>query len=270
MNSALPSIAGSPRSGRFGGFTLIELLVVIAITAILASLLLPALSKAKATGQSTACLNNLKQLQLCWQMYVDDYADYLPPNRIKSAGGVWTSLPGSWVLGNVQKDASATNIENGLLFAYNGSLAIYRCPSDHSTVPGQQSSLRSRSYSLNYYLNTEENGSFDSHVKRKYAQLVEPSPTKVFCFLDVNEQCIGTADFLIPHFPGHPNNPNGTAWGDLPSDRHNLGANLSFADGHAKHYRWLWPKRFKAFFQEAANAQDLQDLRRMQAGNPTQ
>ena len=172
---------------------------------------------------------------------------------------------GAWKCAN---DTSATNIENGLLFAYNRSLAVYRCPSDRSTAPAQPNLLRARSYSLNYHLNTEENGSFDSHVIRKFTQLVKLPPVKVFCFLDVNEQSIGTGDFLIPHFP-HPNNPNGTAWGDTPSDRHNLGANLSFADGHAEHYRWRWPKRFTALFQEAANAQDLRDLRRMQAGNPT-
>ena len=70
----------SPLRTRAFGFTLIELLVVIGIIAVLAALLLPALSKTKATAQSISCLNNLYQLQSAWLMYVHDNNDSLPPN----------------------------------------------------------------------------------------------------------------------------------------------------------------------------------------------
>src|SRR5437773_12156371 len=73
-----PRAREGARAPQQPGFTLIELLVVIAIIAILASLLLPALAKAKSKGQDIVCRNNLRQLQICWMLYVDDHNDVMP------------------------------------------------------------------------------------------------------------------------------------------------------------------------------------------------
>jgi prepilin-type N-terminal cleavage/methylation domain-containing protein len=132
-------------------FTLIELLVVIAIIAILSALLLPALSGAKHRASGIACVSNLRQLQACWQMYVDDHNDRVPPNTSHLTNNIWRSTPDSWI-GNssAPHDTDTAPIETGLLFKYdyNRSLRLYLCPGDKSTA--QNSGLpRTRSYSMN-------------------------------------------------------------------------------------------------------------------------
>jgi prepilin-type N-terminal cleavage/methylation domain-containing protein len=103
---------------RNAGFTLIELLVVIGTIAILAAMLLPALSRAKSQAQSINCLSNEKQLQLAWQMYSDNFEDHMPPNMYMFNGaiGYSASLPGSWVTGCSPVDLNTTNIENGVIY----------------------------------------------------------------------------------------------------------------------------------------------------------
>lgn len=251
---------------RAGGFTLLELLVVIAIIAILAALLLPVLSKAKSHGQSTACLNNLKQLQVAWEIYTGDNGDALVPNKDDDDGtGNWVSLPGSWVLGNAILDVSTTNIQNGVLFPYVKSAAIYHCPGDKSTVALDASLLRTRSYGLQMWLNGTEEGEY--YVRRKTRAAQIPNPSKVFAFVDVSEWLIDSGVFcIIPNAPELGSQRD--EWCYQPSDRHNHGSNLSFVDGHMEHYSWKYPKLLKDWDLPAVNETDLSDLRRLQEGVP--
>ncbi|MGA2871085.1 MAG: type II secretion system protein, partial [Verrucomicrobiota bacterium] len=125
---------------RGNAFTLIELLVVISIIAVLAALLLPALSKAKSQAQNIACVNNLKQLNVCWHLYILDNNDSLVPNNsvaTVTTNGSDGALAGgvSWCLGQDEAmELSPTNIINGMLYQYNTQPGIYHCPADLSTA----------------------------------------------------------------------------------------------------------------------------------------
>lgn len=246
-----------------GAFTLLELLVTIAVIGILAALLLPAFTSAKARAQSVACLNNLKQLQTCWLLYVDDHQGRVPPNRAELRAGAWRSTPDSWI-GNssAPHDPDTRAIEQGLLFKYdyNRSLAIYRCPADRSRVRlvdgPELDRLRTRSYSMNGNWGGRTNEAQNTLVRLSGA----PDPGRLFVFIDEHQDSIDDAHFLV--WP----NPD-DRWVNLPADRHGRLGVLSFADGRVERWKWQWPKQFtkkESYWKRTENAADLADLRRLQ------
>jgi prepilin-type N-terminal cleavage/methylation domain-containing protein/prepilin-type processing-associated H-X9-DG protein len=244
-------------------FTLIELLVVIAIIAILASLLLPTLAKAKSKAQGTVCLNNLRQLALCWTLYADDYNDAMPRTSDVSYGNnSFKGVEPSWAVGDAKRDLTTTNLQRGLLFPYNHSVGIYRCPADKSTVEGQAGLRRTRTYQLGGLLNFFFNGVSGEGPwyppewnKRKVGQLVNPSPTQVFTFIDSHPTGDGASFVMrIQETSGQ------DGWATLPGEQHNLGANLAFADGHADRQRWLWSRKNSAGNPTPVNAADRADF----------
>ena len=249
------------------GFTLIELLVVIAIIAILAAMLLPALSKAKERGRMIVCVSDLRQMAMAWSMYPGDSNDRLPPNHdghvSMDAAGNWSPTP-NWIAGWLNfspNNTDNTNIgylQKGLLAPYCGKqTAIYKCPSDkYLCTENGQGMDRVRSISMNafiegYAYNNPADGEGYSYplgqshwyhagsvaTYRSYNKLSDitvPAPVDLFVFSEehpdsINDGWMNVISSQLPH------------WEDLPGSFHGKGTVFSFADGHAAYHRWSVP-----------------------------
>ena len=251
---------------RQRAFTLIELLVVIAIIAILAAILLPVLDRAKQTGLKVSDINNFKQLQTCYRMYVDDNNDNLPLNNIGSGAGVASWIAYTTANASAQYDYNTKNIRSATLYPYNQNPKIYVCPANNYNLlvgaPGNPTPSpyrddfnkiitantvpETRTCSIEYSLGsgggstppwTLTYGGYTWNTYQKFSsiQATRVSAKIVFC-----DESSGTVDDgAWAMWPMNTQPGQGNYWWNLPGSRHLGGGIFSFADGHVEYHKWL-------------------------------
>jgi len=273
---------------RFKGFTLIELLVVIAVIAILLGILMPALNKARESGQRAVCLYNLKKLQLGWALYADNYDDkivkgdaYIGENGTNGITDGWGYC---WVgddcanmtgTSSLPEDQQKSAITSGALYPFAKNLKLYRCPTG---VRGEM-----RTYGVVDSMNGKRrSGTYDgsgASVKGKREGVGKKTALLIVSRMDMIQP--GPAARLVFADEGRPSEDSIATyysterWWDPVYVRHSNGQTFSFADGHAEH--WVWKGKSTidngkkvagtiAYQLQPVSEEDYRDLYRFQRG----
>ena len=244
-------------SWRHGAFTLIELLVVIAIIAILAAMLLPALSKAKLKALRIACISNLRQNATSCKLYTDDNIGKIP-----SSYPTYNGFQSSWCGGNAETaesergrheaqeegGADPAGIQSGTLFPYTKSLGIFHCPADRrvADAPGAPFMGKPilRSISMNSFMAGTSFGASPTYVATNPNSGQDPNwpvylkegeiklPAQTWLLIDEDQESINDCMMLM--------DVGGTArFLDLPSRAHGYAYGINFNDGHAEIYKFM-------------------------------
>jgi prepilin-type N-terminal cleavage/methylation domain-containing protein len=280
---------GSSNARGRSGFTLIELLVVIAIIAILAAMLLPALSKSKQKAQGIMCMSNMRQLTFAWIQYANDNRDEIPYSSGSDAGGggpspldafVWVKGVIDSNPGNASNWDTSVDLEKSILWPYCGKAAgIWKCPADPSTIVPASGPLagrrvpRIRSMSISVWqggflgkLQTASSGvsSPPWRLYTKLSHMTDPGPARTLVFWDERADAINWGNFFVD-MTGYPDNPSAAQFNwDWPGSYHNLAGGLSFGDGHAEIKRWRDPRTYPNIVNTGPKAsprnQDIQWL----------
>jgi len=222
---------------RRRGFTLVELLVVIGIIALLISILLPALTKAREDANRVRCMSNQRQLTLAWLLYAQDHKGAFTSANTQNfppTAGFY-----SWVAGG----NTNSSLTNGLLWPYLKDYDVYKCPNDRISYV--------HTYSVNSYLAGE-----GPNTVFNLGQVAHAYSTFVF-IEEVDPRGFNINSFMVPVYPS-------SSWIDVPSPLHESVGILSFADGHAQVWQWSDPRTWNRAGISTATPNDT-DLRQLQA-----